>query len=321
MKALSHLKPNSPQDGSRLAVTVDVEDWYHIPSVCGSPFSVYDSVDEFFEKWTGEYDYLTEPTNRVLALLKEYGIRATFFVVADVVEHYPGLVESIADQGHEIACHGLHHACKIDPKTKMPLLNPSEFERQTKEAKNMLEKVSGGKITGYRAPNALVGGWMLDSLEKMGFEYDSSVCVNSIYNKTDSDLTGVSSAPYYPQENTLCPTEQERDIIEFPWAYYDMGLKIPTSGGPMLRFLGANVILNGLLQSLERGTSVLYFHPIDVSYNRFPTVGNGRPFYWAIKGKMVEKKIKHIFDRLNKNNVHYITLGDANKLMRIGIDL
>ncbi len=45
-------------------------------------------------------------------MLEEYDINATFFVVADVVEHYPGLVESIAERGHEIGCHGLHHACK-----------------------------------------------------------------------------------------------------------------------------------------------------------------------------------------------------------------
>ena len=45
-------------------------------------------------------------------MLDEYDINATFFVVADVVDHYPGLVEEIADRGHEIGCHGLHHACK-----------------------------------------------------------------------------------------------------------------------------------------------------------------------------------------------------------------
>ena len=42
----------------------------------------------------------------------EYDINATFFVVAEVVELYPGLVGSIAERGHEIGCHGLHHACK-----------------------------------------------------------------------------------------------------------------------------------------------------------------------------------------------------------------
>jgi peptidoglycan/xylan/chitin deacetylase (PgdA/CDA1 family) len=260
-------------------------------------------VDEFFEKWTGRYDYLTEPTNRILALFEKYDIRATFFVVADVIQHYPGLVESIADHGHEIACHGLHHMCKIDPETKKPLLSPSEFEKQTKRAKTILEKVSGEKVVGYRAPNAFIGGWMLDSLENIGFKYDSSVCVNSIYNKTDSDLAGVSSAPYYPQKNTLHPTEQKRDIIELPWAYYDAGLKIPTSGGPMLRFLGANIVLNGLLQSLDRGTTVLYFHPIDISPERFPKIGNGRPLYWLFKGRIIENRIRYILSRLIEKGI------------------
>ena len=48
----------------------------------------------------------------MLDLLDEFDVTATFFVVADVVEHYPELVESIVERGHEIGCHGLHHACK-----------------------------------------------------------------------------------------------------------------------------------------------------------------------------------------------------------------
>ena len=85
-----------------LSITIDVEDWYHNPSVCGSPFSVYADVGEFFKKWNQKYDYLTEPTKRVLNLLDEFKVTATFFIVADVVENYPGLVESIVERGHEI---------------------------------------------------------------------------------------------------------------------------------------------------------------------------------------------------------------------------
>ena len=55
-----------------LSITVDVEDWYHIPSVTGSPFSVYRDVDEFFDKWEGRHDYFSEPTGRVLDLLDEF---------------------------------------------------------------------------------------------------------------------------------------------------------------------------------------------------------------------------------------------------------
>jgi peptidoglycan/xylan/chitin deacetylase (PgdA/CDA1 family) len=275
------------------SVTVDLEDWYHIPSVCSSPYAVYRTVNEFFEKWEGRYDYLTEPTKKALDILDEFDVTATFFVVADIVEHYPGLVESIAEKGHEIACHGLHHACKINPETKERLMSNEEFKQKTFIAKKILEKASGERVVGYRAPNAFVGGWMLDSLESIGFKYDSSVSVNSLYNKTDSSLKTVSSFPYYPLENGL-EIGGDRNFIEFPWAYYQNVLKIPASGGPMLRFLGAPLVLNGLIQSLKRGHTIFYFHPIDISCTKFPSVGNNRPFYWCMKGKLVERRIRHI---------------------------
>jgi len=113
------------------SLTIDIEDWYHIPSVCGSTFSQFRDVEDFFEKWDGRYDYLTHATNRVLSILDQYRIPATFFVVADVIEHYPGLIETIVEHGHEIACHGLHHSCVIDPGRKEPLLSPDGFKKIT----------------------------------------------------------------------------------------------------------------------------------------------------------------------------------------------
>lgn len=289
------------------SVTVDLEDWYHIPSVCSSPYAVYRNVNEFFEKWKGRYDFLTEPTKKVLSILDEFNVTATFFVVADIVEHYPGLVESIAEGGHEIACHGLHHACKIDPETKEKLMSDEEFEQRTLLAKRILEKTSGERVVGYRAPNAFVGGWMLDSLERTGFKYDSSVSVNSLYNKTDSSLKTVSSFPYYPIESGL-EAGDNRNFVEFPWPYYQNILKIPAYGGPILRFMGAPLVLNGLIQSLKRGHTIFYFHPIDISSSEFPSIGNNRPFYWCIKGKLVESRIRYILKTLS--NVKKICLRD-----------
>ena len=286
-----------------LAITIDIEDWYHIPSVCGSPFSVYQDTDKFFEAWKERYDYLTQPTQLVLNLLRKYDIKATFFVVADVAQHYPGLIESIVENGHEIACHGLHHSCKIDPKTKKPLMDKKTFEKQTIQAKNILEKIAGVPVIGYRAPNALIAGWMIDSLEDLGFHYDSSVSVNSLYNKTDSTLSGVTTLPYYPQHHRLEPSPDTRGILEFPFAYYDAGIKMPTSGGPMLRFLGGNIILQGLNQSLRRGDTIFYFHPIDIAREKFPTIGNKRPLYWLFKGRIIENRINRILNKLSRNGV------------------
>ena len=287
----------------KLAITVDVEDWYHIPSVTGSPFSVYRDVEEFFDKWEGRYDYLSEPTGRVLDLLDEFSVKATFFVVADVVDHYPGLVDSIVDHGHEIGCHGLHHMCMIDQKNKNPLCDIEEFRKQTSEAKAILEEASGQRVIGYRAPNALIGEWMLKELPGLGFKYDSSLSVNSLYKKTDLNLDGVTTKPY----------EVVPGLLEFPMAYWEiLGLKIPTSGGPMLRFLGEKIVRHGLEQSLTRGDTIFYFHPIDISHEPFPKVGKGRPLYWIIKGKRVEHRITNILKTFNNKQ---IKLSPINELL------
>jgi len=44
---------------------------------------------------------------------------------------------------------------KINPKTKESLLNVEKFEKRTKKAKQMLERVCKGEVIGYRVPNVL----------------------------------------------------------------------------------------------------------------------------------------------------------------------
>ena len=279
-----------------LAVTVDIEDWYHLTPVTGLPSSKYVDVPHFFAEWKGRYDYLTEPTNTVLDLLDKIGVKATFFVVADVVEYYPGLVDKIAQRGHEIACHGLHHTCKINPRTKEQLMTVGEFRKRTQRAKQILEHVTGQPVIGYRAPNAYIGGWMIDVLEELGFEYDSSVSVNSFYNKTDSQLRCVETNPYYPKKGTLEPGET-RAIIEIPWPSFRFGLKFPTGGGPLLRLFGASYIQKGLNMSLGRGHTVFYFHPVDISPERFPLHDSiVQRLFWAIRGTRVEQRIARVLE-------------------------
>jgi peptidoglycan-N-acetylglucosamine deacetylase len=285
-----------------LAITVDIEDWYHLPPITGAPSSKYKDVPSFFSKWNSRYDYLTKPTKSVLDLLQELNIKATFFIVADVAEHYPGLIENIAEKGHEIACHGLHHVCKIHPKTKEPLMTQAEFRQRTLQAKKILEKVSGQEVVGYRAPNAYIGGWMLDILEEIGFKYDSSVSVNSVYNKSDSRLRKVDTRPYYPRKGSLEPGSDKRGILEIPWPYLKFIAKFPTGGGPIMRFLGSRYILWGLNESLKRGNTVFYFHPIDISGEDFPSNSSLRQrLFWAVKGAAVEKRIKYILTHVRTN--------------------
>ena len=294
----------------RLAVTVDVEDWYHVPAVSGSPFSPYENAPSFLDSWDGRYDYLTEATRRTLNLLDDLDLQATFFVVADVVDNYPGLVGEIVDRGHDVGCHGLHHECAIHPDTKEPLFGREEYRERILEARRKLEEASGQEVTGFRAPNAYVGGWMLDIIEDLGFEYDSSVARNSLYNKTDANLAGVDTTPYAPLEGSLVPGG-DRELTEFPWPYLDLKAgKLPTAGGPTIRMFGYHAVQRGIAQSLDRGDSVFYFHPIDIAREDFPSVGNlkRRPGYWIGKGETAERRIRRLLSGVDRNRL--VTSGE-----------
>ena len=65
---------------------------------------------------TGKIAYLTfddgpdkNNTGRILDILDEYGVKATFFVVGTRAERYSGQLEDIAERGHAIGCHSYDH--------------------------------------------------------------------------------------------------------------------------------------------------------------------------------------------------------------------
>ena len=55
----------------------------------------------------GPYDVVD---NKLLDLLEQYGVKATFFVVGNRLQHYPDIVERMVADGHEIGVHTWEHA-------------------------------------------------------------------------------------------------------------------------------------------------------------------------------------------------------------------
>lgn len=53
----------------------------------------------------GPYKY----TERVLEILDEYNVTATFFIVGQFADYYPRRVRAIAEAGHDIGCHSATH--------------------------------------------------------------------------------------------------------------------------------------------------------------------------------------------------------------------
>jgi hypothetical protein len=75
------------------ALTVDLEDWYH---VCGTGETVSPL------HWDAYESRVTRSTHTILSLLGRRGVRATFFVLGYVAEREPELIRAIAREGHEV---------------------------------------------------------------------------------------------------------------------------------------------------------------------------------------------------------------------------
>lgn len=282
--------PNS----SNIIVSVDVEDWYHGP-VMSERWNSRNSLEALLSG-NPEIERALPYIDVCLEMLARYEIKATFFWVAEYARRFPDFVTKVTAAGHEIACHGLTHFSKLDYRTKQELFTQKEFKERTVMARRILEDISGQAVIGYRAPNAYISGAMLDCLEEIGFKYDSSVSVSSIYNKTNSDLAGVATAPYHPARGKLTPSSTPRAFSECPWPYLQLcGFKIQSAGGPYLRFFGSKLIVRGIRQSLRRGPAVFYFHPIDICDENIPMpFSPHRPFLWLFKGKLVRRRIEQV---------------------------
>lgn len=61
---------------------------------------------------------IPEMTPKILRLLKEKNVKATFFVVGDNAAKYPYLMDAIREDGHEVGNHTYHHLAGLKTPTE-----------------------------------------------------------------------------------------------------------------------------------------------------------------------------------------------------------
>jgi len=227
------------------ALSIDLEEWFHAELVRGHLLR---------ERPQRRVAWAVEP---LLQLLDRQDVRATFFVVGDVLEHEPDLISRLYAQGHEIACHGWSHRTLwgLDPERLAWEL------QQFDECASELVPVE--EIIGFRAPTFSLDqstAWALDLLRERGYRYDSSLFPARV------GLYGVRGAPlgiYRPSGDDLLREDRGGDLIELPMTVWAVGgFRLPWAGGIYLRALPEAVLLWGLRQVNDSGLPfVLYLHP------------------------------------------------------------
>jgi peptidoglycan-N-acetylglucosamine deacetylase len=86
-----------------------------------------------------------ELTPKLLDMLKERGIKATFFVVGRNVEEYPGIVARMATEGHEVANHSWSHPA-------LTKLGVESFRKQIENTNDAIAKATGKRPVLMRPP-------------------------------------------------------------------------------------------------------------------------------------------------------------------------
>lgn len=226
-------------------MTIDVEDYFHVAALANSIRR---------DDWE-HLEYRAEAsTRRLLDLFGKKGISATFFVLGWVAKRSPGLVKEIARAGHEVASHGMSHQLVYSQ-------SPGEFERETRDAKSLLEDIVGEPVLGYRAATYSITRrslWALDILKELGFQYDSSIF------PVRHDYYGIPDAS---QEPGPIATPNGERIVEFPISTVKLcGVRIPVAGGGYFRLFPFWLTRAGLskLNDVHRRSFVFYLHPWEV---------------------------------------------------------
>lgn len=121
-----------------------------------------------------------EDIEKILKTLEEYNVKATFFVVGEWAEKYPGQLMLIKDAGHELGGHSYNHK-DYQSLTKEAI---KEDIQKTAEAVN---KACGEVIKLIRVPSGSYNSEVISAIEEEGY-IPIQWSVDSIdYGDADSD--------------------------------------------------------------------------------------------------------------------------------------
>ncbi len=264
---------------------MDVEDWFHLDyfneDECDTSQSTMDGVEIY------------------LNILKQYNIKATFFVVGSLVTKYKDTLEKIIQEGHEIALHSYAH--------KRPLtLSINDFIEDTRKGKSVIKEVLNIDVKGYRAPCFSLDRKRLDILKAEGLVYDASKIDFGSHNLYgDIDVTDFKEIQpnIYKNENF---TEFETSTVKF------LGKSFPISGGGYLRIFPwflTKVLIKKYLKTKKN--YFFYIHPFEFSKEYSILMPEKTDLKTRIRfnlgRKSVEKKMHYLIKILHKYDYNFVT--------------
>ena len=231
---------------------IDFEEWYH-PELIKNHVKNDQKIPKIFKG-----------IDIILDLLNKHNISATFFVVGEILQHDPELIDKIISNDHEIAFHTMHHD-RIDS-----LNFSNKFDNELKE----FQKLTNDKSKGFRAPTFSLNeksSFIIKMLEKYNYIYDSSImpAKTSMYGNPNAE-----KKPYKITSENLENNSENGKLWEFPLMVTKLlGKQIPAAGGFYLRTLPLYMIKNAIKNyEKEHIPACFYVHSWELTPEFMPRI-------------------------------------------------
>ncbi len=231
---------------------IDFEDWFH---------------PELIKKYLKDDEKEPKVINgigKILELLRKNDTSATFFVVGELLEFEPEILDKILENGHEIGFHTMHHT----------RLHDFNSEKQFSDELKEFAKLTSNKSKGFRAPTFSLDystSWAVESLVENNYTYDSSIvpAKSSMYGNPKA-----KESPYMISSKFIENSDENGKLIEYPLLVTRfLGKKIPAGGGFYLRTLPQKVIKNAIKDYEKKGIpATFYIHSWELTPEFMPRI-------------------------------------------------
>lgn len=101
--------------------------------------------------------------DKVLDILREEGVKATFFLSGPWASRHRNVVKRIIDDGHEVASHGHDHV-------NLSEYSRDEIEENIRQADDILTSISGTALKYFRPPNGDYDDLVVLTARELGYE-------------------------------------------------------------------------------------------------------------------------------------------------------
>lgn len=135
----------------------------------------YDALSSPVEQGAVRIDACKKGLLKIFELLDTYSLDATLFYEARTAQELVigGVDLPSLSARHEVACHSLKHEDFLGVVSGLPM-GEGIIVETVEKAKTILEKMFERDIKGFRAPYTRVNRSVIQALERLGFQYDSS---------------------------------------------------------------------------------------------------------------------------------------------------